>query len=85
MRRAGLDEDFIAKKGSVGTSNAASHRDDDDDSVSSDSYSYRSVSKKHSQSESKKYSDDFVDDDGLSDGDRTPDGSDIEEDLPADD
>ena len=84
MRRAGLDEDFIAKKGLTGTSNATSHHDDDD-SVSNDSYSYRSFSKKHSQSESKKYSDDFVDDDGLSDGDRTPDGSDIEEDLPADD
>ena len=84
MRRAGLDEDFIAKKGSGATSSVASHHDDED-SFSDNSYSHRSLSKKHSQSESKKYSDHFVDDDGLSDGDRTPDGSDIEEDLPADD
>ena len=83
LKRAGLDEDFIAKKSSSGPSTTTS-RHDDDDAASDDPYSYTSLSKRQSRSESKKYSDDF-DDDGLSDGDRTPEGSDIEEDLPAGD
>ena len=55
LRRAGLDEDFIHKKGSVAVGSMA----DDDGSGSEDSYSYPSL--QPSKSESKKYSDDFDD------------------------
>ncbi|XP_013415265.1 protein FAM161A-like [Lingula anatina] len=59
LRRAGIDEEFIADKGS----HARGYRyedDDDDDDDASDLGSYRATVKQG------------YEDDGLSDGDRTP-------------
>ncbi len=90
LQRAGLSEDFIVKKGSRAPSATASHRDnaDADDATSDASYSqsvHTQSKQQASRSESRKYSEDFDDDDATSAADKSPDNSDIEEDLPTDD
>ena len=81
LRRAGLDEDYIASKGSEATDADLQAMSDGEDEYyvshcSSKPSSARSRSQ--SRSQSRRYSSDF---DGSSDNDRTPLGSDVEENV----